>query len=129
METEQETTYDLDADGKANTGGTLNYVADPNEYIVVVKEDGSVTIDGLEKDENGTFGYEGAFKFFNTPKLDKHITVYKTWDPAPPESDNFAWGERTAEPAGEKTGPTVHISTKDPTVAPSPAPGDEGAGT
>ena len=120
--------HDLDEDGKANTGGTLNYVPDPREYLVVVGADGTITIDGLEKDEEGTFGYKDAFKFFNTPKLDKHITVYKTWDPAPPE-DDFDFGERTAEPAGDKTGPTVHLSTKDPTVAPSPAPGDEGAGT
>ena len=115
--------HDLKEDGTA--GGTLNYVEDPNEYIVVVAADGSVSIDGLEKDEEGVFGYEGAYKFFNIPKLDKHVTVYKYWNPAPPE-DDFDFGARTAEPAGDKTGPTVHLSTKDTTAAPAPEPGGAG---
>ncbi len=120
--------HDLDESGQADPGGTLNYVLDPMEYAVVVEDDGKVTIEGLEQDKDGTYQFPGAFLFYNTPKLDKHITIYKTWDPAPPD-DTFDWGERTADPAGSKTGPTVHISSKeDPTVAPSPDPvtGDDG---
>ena len=118
---ETEAPHDLDENGLANPGGSLNYLADPNEYTVIVADDGTVTIDGLEKDEDGDFGFPNAFMVFNTPKLDKHITVYKTWDPAPPE-DTFDFGTRTAEPAGDKTGPTIHVNSQDPTVAPDPAP-------
>ena len=64
----------LDGTGKKTDGGTLNYLADSAEYIVVVSEDGTITIDGLTKNSLGEYMVK------NGRSLDGEIIVYKKWE-------------------------------------------------
>ncbi len=80
---ETEAPSGVDGDGHTGTGGTLNYIADSNEYVVVVADDGTVTIDGLEKNSFDEYMLK------NARALDGEIIVYKQW-----EDDDNADGSR-----------------------------------
>ena len=63
----------VDKYGRISENGNLNYQPDDKEHIVVIGEDGSVTIEGLEKNEN----FEYIVK--DPRSMDGEIIVYKKW--------------------------------------------------
>ena len=52
---------------------TLNYALDETEHILTIEEDGTYTIDGLKKNDKGTY------VFPDERALDGQITVIKKW--------------------------------------------------
>lgn len=77
---ETKTPSGVDGDGHTGTGGTLNYLADSNEYIVEIADDGSVKIQGLKKTSSGLYMVK------NARSLDGEIIVYKKWEDIDPSA-------------------------------------------
>ena len=59
-------------DEQGQIGGTRNYIADPTQYVVVIANDGSITIEGLTE-------VASAFQVMNDRSLDGEIVVTKRW--------------------------------------------------
>lgn len=75
-------------------GNVISYILDETQYPVEIKKDGTVTIDGIEQNENGNF------EIYN--KRNKgQITITKKWVD---DSNN-----------DERPEPTIYISTEKPT--------------
>ncbi len=74
-------------------GDEITYVLDDNKYPVRIEKDGTVTIDGIKKNENGNF-------VFYNKRNKKTITITKKWE------DNSNNDERQE--------PIVHLSTQKP---------------
>lgn len=73
-------------------GNTITYIKDENKYIVSVKKDGNISIDGLEKNEYGNF------EFLNDRNKGQ-ITITKEW---------------VGDEESDRQDPTIKISTEKP---------------
>ena len=75
-------------------GNNITYILDNNKYVVTLKKEGTVTIDGIEKNEYGNF------EFYNERNKGQ-ITITKEWIGDEGEED-------------QRPDPTINISTERP---------------
>ena len=90
----QETKAPSNVRSDGTAGGNLNYIADANKYLVQIDYHGTVTISGLEVQDD-----TGYFMVKNERALDGKITITKVWD------DDLTNEERPI--------PKIHITNKD----------------
>lgn len=90
----QETKAPSNVRSDGTAGGNLNYIADANKYLVQIDYHGTVTISGLEVQDN-----TGYFMVKNDRALDGKITITKVWE------DDLTNEERPI--------PKIHITNKD----------------
>lgn len=74
----EETKAPAKVTSEGKPGGNISYERDQKKYIVEVKKDGTIEVDGRKKDKDGGIGI--YFEFPNKKALSGEIVVEKIWD-------------------------------------------------